>query len=75
MIVRELISILSQLNEDDLVCVSGYEGGYEDCINVEETEICLNVSKSDYYGPHEKTDNVAVGLRKKFEKRNAIIIL
>jgi hypothetical protein len=59
MTVKELISILSQIEDQDLrVVIKGYEGGYEDIEfpdNIPLTlDIALNVNPQWYYGNHER---------------------
>jgi hypothetical protein len=58
MTVKELISILSQIEDQDLRVVSkGYEGGYDDIRFPENTpltiDIALDVNSDWYYGNHE----------------------
>ena len=59
MTVKELISILSQIEDQDLrVVTMGYEGGYDDIEfpdNIPLTlDIALNVNPQWYYGNHER---------------------
>lgn len=51
--VKELIQILAGLDPEAIVVVSGYEGGVNDCDQVEEYNIALNVNTQSYYGKHE----------------------
>lgn len=54
MTVKELIAKLQALpNQDQLVTVNGYEGGYTDVDEIETIRLRLNVNTSWYYGPHE----------------------
>ena len=59
MTVKELISILSQIEDQDLRVVSkGYEGGYDDLVFTDNTplilDIALNVNPEWWYGDHAK---------------------
>ena len=59
MTVKELISILSQIEDQNLRVVSkGYERGYEDIEFPDNTpltiDIALNVNPQWYYGNHER---------------------
>jgi hypothetical protein len=59
MTVKELISILSQIEDQDLrVVIKGYEGGYGDLVFTDNTplifDIALNVNPEWWYGDHER---------------------
>lgn len=59
MTVKELISILSQIEDQDLrVVINGYEGGYDDVVFPNNTpsilDLALNVNPEEWYGDHEK---------------------
>jgi hypothetical protein len=52
--VKELIAILSKLDQELFVVTNGYEGGIEDITYVECIYLKLNVNEGYYYGPHEE---------------------
>jgi len=59
MTVKELIEILSQIEDQDLrVVTKGYEGGYDDLVFTDNTplilDIALNVNPEWWYGDHER---------------------
>jgi hypothetical protein len=59
MTVKELIQILSQIEDQDLrVVTMGYESGYDDIEFSENTpliiDLALNVNPEWYYGNHER---------------------
>ncbi len=59
MTVKELVSILSQIEDQDLrVVTMGYESGYDDIAFPENTplviDLALNVNPEWYYGNHER---------------------
>jgi hypothetical protein len=59
MTVKELIKILSQIEDQDLrVVIKGYERGYDDIKFPENTplviDLALNVNPQWYYGNHER---------------------
>jgi hypothetical protein len=57
MTIQELCDRLSQFPTDTPVVVRGYEGGFNDVLNVEAVEIQLNVNAEHwYYGAHSKPD-------------------
>ncbi|MEY3827558.1 MAG: hypothetical protein RLZZ148_2378 [Cyanobacteriota bacterium] len=56
MTIKELIKILSQYDPETRVVVSGYEGGYNDLLEVEPLSIKLNVNTKWYYGAHDTAD-------------------
>jgi len=61
MTVKQLIKVLSQIQDQDIrVMVRGYEGGYND-INVDSPTIqymALNVNDEWYYGDHERVEDI-----------------
>ena len=60
MIVSELIAFLQGCPKDIFVLVQGYEGGWTD-LKLNSIEICdvvPNSNNTDYYGPHEKAEDV-----------------
>lgn len=54
--VKELVEKLQKLDQDAMVIVSGYEGGYDEVDTVEKKEIALNAHTSWYYGKHDDAD-------------------
>ena len=59
MTVKELIEILSQIEDKDLrVVIKGYEGGYDDLVFTDDTplifDLALNVNPEWWYGDHAK---------------------
>jgi hypothetical protein len=59
MTVKELVSILSQIEDQDLrVVTMGYGGGYDDIAFPENTplviDLALHVNPQWYYGNHER---------------------
>lgn len=52
--VKELISILKELNQDLMVVVDGHVGGIDEVAYVDGVHLKLNVNKSRIYGPHEQ---------------------
>jgi hypothetical protein len=59
MTVKQLIEILSQIENQDLrVVTAGYEGGYDDIAFLDNTplviDLALNVNPAWYYGNHER---------------------
>ena len=59
MTVKELISILSQIEDQNLrVVIKGYERGYDDIEFPDNTpliiDLALNVNPQWYYGNHER---------------------
>lgn len=55
--VKELIKALEQFDQDAMVVVSGYEGGYNYVDQFEEFKIKENVYTEWYYGQHDRTDD------------------
>ncbi len=61
MTVKQLIQSLSEIQDQDtIVMVKGYEGGYDDINDIipEPITIALNVNDKWYYGKHDKVDNM-----------------
>lgn len=57
MTVKELIEQLQTLDPDLHVFTTGYEGGFEDVVQVGNVkEFALNVHEEWYYGKHEEAD-------------------
>jgi hypothetical protein len=57
MTIQELCDRLSKFPPDTQVVVRGYEGGFNDVLNVEVVEMQLNVNAEHwYYGAHSKPD-------------------
>ncbi len=71
--VSELIEKLKDFPADTRVVVRGYEGGFSDMDEIEETEIYLNCYTGWYYGPHEEVE-YAHEVDKDKEKVPAIIL-
>jgi len=51
--VSELINLLSDLNPDAEVVISGYEGGWSSANHISRGILTRNVYLVWYYGPHE----------------------
>ena len=59
MTVKELIEQLQTLDPDLHVFTTGYEGGFEDVVQVGNVkEFALNHYNVWYYGPHEDANEV-----------------
>lgn len=71
--VKDLIDLLSNYDPEDIVVVSGYEGGFTETISVYETELYLNVFTEWYYGEHDN-GSFLLDKSKKYEKSNAVVI-
>lgn len=56
MTIAELIETLSQFDPSTPVVVRGYEGGYNDIIEVKDASMQLNVNRVWYYGAHGGND-------------------
>ena len=59
MTIKELISILSQIEDQNLrVVIKGYERGYDDIVFPDNTplivDLALNVNPEWWYGNHER---------------------
>jgi len=77
MTVKQLITKLSTIKDQDtLVMVNGYEGGYNDveAINIDPIDVALDVNDQWYYGRHERVGDVLVEVRKDFQIVKAIIL-
>jgi len=57
MTVKELMEILSKVDPNLMVVVSGYEGGVTEPGEVKIKTAALNVNKEWYYGEHEIVEN------------------
>lgn len=57
MTIQELCDRLSQFPPDTPVVVKGYEGGFNDVIQIEPLEIQLNVNTIWFYGAHGTNDH------------------
>lgn len=58
--VKELIKKLQELDPENMVVISGYEGGLNEITMIEEVKIKKDVNSVRYYGKHEevgKKDN------------------
>lgn len=53
MTVRDLICKLNGLPQDAPVFIYGYEGGYDDVLEIYPIRVELNMNTSWYYGAHE----------------------
>ena len=51
--VKDLIKELQLLDQESMVIISGYEGGYSEVSSADQKQIALDVHKSWYYGRHE----------------------
>jgi len=61
MTVKQLIQSLSKIQDQDIrVMVKGYEGGYNDIVDINPApiDIALDVNEEWYYGKHDKVDNM-----------------
>ena len=77
MTVKQLITILSTIKDQDtLVMVKGYEGGYNDveAINIDPIDVALDVNDQWYYGRHETVGDVLMEARQQFQIAKAIIL-
>lgn len=54
MTAKELIEFLSGVPPDTVVSMPGYEGGIADVKHARLTQVLLDVSHEDYYGPREE---------------------
>ena len=60
MTIKQLIEKLSTIEDQEArVMVQGYEGGYDDVveINTKPIDMALNVNDEWYYGKHEKAED------------------
>jgi hypothetical protein len=77
MTVKHLIEKLNTIEDQEAwVVVSGYEGGYDDVMNINTApiEIALDVNKEWYYGKHEKAEDIDRDHLDKFQVVKAIIL-
>ena len=51
--VKDLIKELQLLDQESMVVISGYEGGYNEISSADQKQIALDVNTSWYYGCHE----------------------
>jgi hypothetical protein len=56
MTVKELIATLTEMPQDSIVVVHGYEGGVYESNDATIKTIALNVHTSEYLGNHEETE-------------------
>ena len=76
MTIKQLIEELSAMeNQDALVVVRGYEGGYDEVTptNPELVDIALNVHSEWYYGKHERVSEIYQEDRRNYQIVKAII--
>jgi hypothetical protein len=74
--VRELVEMLKDLDQEAMVAVSGYEGGYSEASSVEGVTLVLNANTEHYYGPHEiDSDTLYRGEQLKAHERAKAYIL
>ena len=57
MTVKQLIETLQQLDPEQMVVTSGYEGGYDEILAAGPIRLKLNANDEWYYGKHEQDDN------------------
>jgi hypothetical protein len=75
MTVKELIVILSQMDQDAIIISKGYEGGWDEILTPPlEVEIALNVNTGWFYGKHEKVEHIDKEDISKCKIVNAVII-
>jgi hypothetical protein len=55
--VRELIERLQECDQDRIVVVDGYEGGYTELDEIKDVKLELYVNDAWYYGSHEITED------------------
>lgn len=59
--VHELIDLLKQQDQNAMVVVSGYEGGYTEVTRAEITHLQLDVNSAwSYYGEHEFSEDTSL---------------
>jgi len=77
MTVKQLIQALSKIEDQEVrVMVSGYEGGYNDIMNINPApiDIALDVNEQWYYGSHEKAEDIDRDKVKDYQIVKAIIL-
>ena len=75
MTVKELIEQLQTLDPDLHVFTTGYEGGFEDVVQVGNVkEFALNYHTQWYYGPHIEADYSILGPSHSFEIVKGVIL-
>lgn len=50
---KELIEALGQYPDDMRIVVWGYEGGYDDAVEIKKIPIKINANTKDYLGKHD----------------------
>ena len=60
MLVKELIEALEKEDPEMLVCVDGYEGGYDNAKGPSIIKVDLNVNEEWYYGSHDEDGETEV---------------
>jgi hypothetical protein len=71
--VKELIQDLQKFDENTIVSIAGYEGGFKDIGGSYEKELYLNVNTEWYYGEHD--DRLPyIKPDKEYKKEKRIII-
>lgn len=58
--VYELIDLLKQQDQNAMVVVSGYEGGWTEVTCAGRTHLCLNVNSGLYDGEHEVSEDTSL---------------
>jgi hypothetical protein len=77
MTVKQLIESLSKIEDKEAwIMVNGYEGGYDDVMNINPApiDIALDVNDEWYYGKHERIEDVLIEARKDYQIVKAIIL-
>ena len=55
MTIEELINRLSKLDKSLPVVVCGYEGGFDDVIDLNVVNLDMNINHEEYMGRHEES--------------------
>lgn len=77
MTVKQLIESLSKIQDQEAwIIVNGYEGGYDDVMNINSApiDIALDVHDEWYYGRHEKVEDIDRDKVKDYQIVKAIIL-
>ncbi len=77
MTVKQLIQSLSEIQDQDtIVMVKGYEGGYNDIVDINPApiDIALDVNDQWYYGKHETLDDIDPSNSTQYQIVKAIIL-
>jgi hypothetical protein len=77
MTVKQLIQSLSKIQDQDIrVMVKGYEGGYNDIVDINPApiDIALDVNDQWYYGKHETLDDIDPSNSTQYQIVKAIIL-